>query len=175
MPLFSSSECSEPRNWSSRARLRVLRRRSVAGLDVEPSAVSCGGDVADVLVVELEEPVDNPGIALGLSAVFDKMWFLTTGTVTTNKSRSLAVKSVVGFLDTQKVSSSAEFRSLPQILFPQLSLKILLKASSTWLCPILEASGYFGPFPTRLCGRTAPVSRFGYVREDQNAEYHLWI
>ena len=34
----------------------------VAGLDVESSVESCGNDVADVLVVELEELVERPGI-----------------------------------------------------------------------------------------------------------------
>ena len=34
----------------------------VAGLDVKSSVTSCVNDVGDVLVVELEGPVDNPGL-----------------------------------------------------------------------------------------------------------------
>ena len=37
----------------------------VAELDVESSVKSCGNDVGDVLVVELEEPVDDPGTPIG--------------------------------------------------------------------------------------------------------------
>ena len=52
----------------------------IAGLDVESSVQSCGNDVLVVLVVELEEPVDNPGdndwhvvfrVAFVFSAVLD--------------------------------------------------------------------------------------------------------
>ena len=35
------------------------------GLDVESSVESCGNDFRDVLVVELEELVDNPGTTIG--------------------------------------------------------------------------------------------------------------
>ena len=53
-------------NMSPRVRLRVLRRRVVAGLGVESSVVeSCGTDVEDVLVVELGGPFDNPGKTMG--------------------------------------------------------------------------------------------------------------
>ena len=38
----------------------------VAGLDVESSVESCGNDVGDVLVVELEDPVGNPGTTTGM-------------------------------------------------------------------------------------------------------------
>ena len=37
----------------------------VAGPDVESSVKSCGNDVGDVLAVELEEQVDNPGTTIG--------------------------------------------------------------------------------------------------------------
>ena len=49
---------------------------------------SCGTDVEDVLVDELEISVDKPGITIGtsfsfaasdVSAISGKMWFLTTG------------------------------------------------------------------------------------------------
>ena len=36
----------------------------VAGQNVEYST-SCGNDVEDVLVVEVEDPVDNPGTTVG--------------------------------------------------------------------------------------------------------------
>ena len=45
----------------------VLRLRVVGGLDEELSVVSCGNDVRDVLAVELEEPVKNPGTTSGTS------------------------------------------------------------------------------------------------------------
>ena len=56
------------------------------GRDVELT-VSCGDDVGDVDVDELEEPVAKPGtndrcevfrFALYSSAMFNEMWFLTT-------------------------------------------------------------------------------------------------
>ena len=48
------------------ARLRVLVRRMDAGLGVESSAVkSCGDHVGDVLAIELEGAVDNPGTTIG--------------------------------------------------------------------------------------------------------------
>ena len=65
MSSFSSSDCSELRNGSPNTRLRVLRRRVVAGLGVESSVECCGNDVGDVFVVELEELVDNPGTPIG--------------------------------------------------------------------------------------------------------------
>ena len=77
------------RHWLPSGEL-VLRRRLVAGLDVE-SAVSCVDDVGDVLALELEEPVDNPGtticfivfrVALDVSAIVTKCSFLTTGLLT---------------------------------------------------------------------------------------------
>ena len=37
----------------------------VAGLDVESSVESSVYDVGDLLAVELEEPVDNPGPTIG--------------------------------------------------------------------------------------------------------------
>ena len=56
----------ESRKWSPSAPLRVLRRRKVAGLGVESYRIeSRVNDVGDVLVVELEEPVDNPGTTIG--------------------------------------------------------------------------------------------------------------
>ena len=67
MSLLSFSDCSEPLNWSPNTGLRVLRRRIVAGLDVESSVESCGDDVGDVLTVELEELVDNLGTTIGTS------------------------------------------------------------------------------------------------------------
>ena len=36
-----------------------------AGVDEESSDESCGHDVEDVLALELEEPVDNPGTTIG--------------------------------------------------------------------------------------------------------------
>ena len=60
--IFGFCGCNE----SLRARLRVLRLRVVAGLGVKSSvANSCGTDVEDVLVVELEELVDHPGTTSG--------------------------------------------------------------------------------------------------------------
>ena len=57
-----SSVSSESCKWSPNTRLRALPRRVDAGLGVESSTVkSCGTDVGHVLVVELEEPVVNPG------------------------------------------------------------------------------------------------------------------
>ena len=53
------------RDWLPSGDLLVLRRRLVARLDKESSVVSFGNDVGDVLAVELEEPVDNPGTAIG--------------------------------------------------------------------------------------------------------------
>ena len=47
----------------------------------------------------------------------------------------------------------------PQIMFPRVSLKIvllmakLLKASRTWLCPYLWAYGNCSSFPMHLCGQ----------------------
>ena len=50
------------RNWSPSARLRFLLRRVFAEHGVESSRIeSCGTDVEDVLVDELESPVDKPG------------------------------------------------------------------------------------------------------------------
>ena len=52
------------------------------------TAASCGNDVGDVAVAELEEPVDEPGTTIGTqfavldfdsSAIFHELWFLTTG------------------------------------------------------------------------------------------------
>ena len=43
----------------------VLSLRIVAGLDEVSSDVSCSNDVEDVLALKLEEPVDNPGTAIG--------------------------------------------------------------------------------------------------------------
>ena len=60
MSLLSSSDLSELRNWSPSTGQGVLRRRRVAGHDVKSSVESCVNDVGDVLVVELEKPVDNP-------------------------------------------------------------------------------------------------------------------
>ena len=37
----------------------------VAGLDAESSVESCGNDLGDVLVVELEELVGDPGTTIG--------------------------------------------------------------------------------------------------------------
>ena len=42
-----------------------FRRRVVAGLDEESSFVSCSNDVGDVLAIELDELVDNPGTTIG--------------------------------------------------------------------------------------------------------------
>ena len=76
------------RNWFLNTGVFVLRRRVIAGLDEESSDVSCGNDVRDVLALELEEPVDDPWdndwhivfrVELGVSAIWCKMWFLTTG------------------------------------------------------------------------------------------------
>ena len=66
----------------------VLRRRVIAGLDEESSDVSCGNDAGDVLALELEEPVDNPGTTIGTQfsrvaldsfAICGRLWFLATG------------------------------------------------------------------------------------------------
>ena len=43
----------------------VSSLRSVAGLHEESSDVSCGHDVADVLALELEKPVADPGTTVG--------------------------------------------------------------------------------------------------------------
>ena len=61
MSLLSPCGCSEPRNWSPSTGLLVLRRRMVAELYAESLVESCGNDVGDVLVVELEEVVGDPG------------------------------------------------------------------------------------------------------------------
>ena len=61
----SSNHPGRSRNRFSCTGLLVLRRRMVAGLDVESSVESCGNDVGDVLVVALEEPVVNPGTTIG--------------------------------------------------------------------------------------------------------------
>ena len=53
------------RDWLPSGELLVLRLRIVAELDEESSVVSCGNDVGDVLAVELEESVDNPGRTIG--------------------------------------------------------------------------------------------------------------
>ena len=63
--LLSPVHCSESRNWSPSNGLLVLRRRVVAGLDVESSVESCGNDVGDVFAVELEDLMDNPGTSIG--------------------------------------------------------------------------------------------------------------
>ena len=47
------------------ATILVLTLRVAAGLDDVSSDVSCRNDVEDVLALELEEPVDNPGTAVG--------------------------------------------------------------------------------------------------------------
>ena len=83
----SSNHPGRSRNRFSCTGLLVLRRGVVAGLDVESSVESCGNDVGDVLVVELEEPVDNPGTTIGTqflcvalvhSVIFTEEWLLTT-------------------------------------------------------------------------------------------------
>ena len=43
----------------------ALSLRIGAGPDEESSDVPCGPDVGDVLSLELEEPVDNPGTTIG--------------------------------------------------------------------------------------------------------------
>ena len=43
----------------------VLRRRIASGLDEVSSDVSCVDDAGEKLVVELEEPIDNPGTKIG--------------------------------------------------------------------------------------------------------------
>ena len=50
--------------WFPNTRMLVLKRRVVAGRDEESSDVSCGDDVGDVLALELEEPVANPGTTI---------------------------------------------------------------------------------------------------------------
>ena len=67
MSLFPSSACSEPCTWLYNPRLSVRRRRRrmAAGLGVESSVDPCGNDVGDVLEVQLEEPVGNPGTTIG--------------------------------------------------------------------------------------------------------------
>ena len=52
----------ESRNWSPSTGLLGLRRRIVAGLDVESSVESCSNDV---LAVELEEPIERSGTTIG--------------------------------------------------------------------------------------------------------------
>ena len=48
--------------WSSSAQRRLLLLRVFAGAGAESSRIeSCDTDVEDVLVVELEDPVDKPG------------------------------------------------------------------------------------------------------------------
>ena len=59
--LFVSLVSVRFRNRFPDARMFVLSLRVVAGLDEESSDVSCGNYVGDVLALELEEPVDNPG------------------------------------------------------------------------------------------------------------------
>ena len=58
----------------------VLRRRVVAGLHEESSDVPYGNDVEDVLALELEEAVANPGTTIG--RMFSV--FLTTGAIRTS-------------------------------------------------------------------------------------------
>ena len=53
------------RNWFPNTGMILLRRRVVAGLDQGSSDVSCGNDVGDVLALELEQPVDDPGTTIG--------------------------------------------------------------------------------------------------------------
>ena len=77
------------RVWLPSGDVLVLRPRVVAGLDEESSVETCGKDVGDVLAVELEEPVDNPGTkidrhvvfraALYSSAISNEIRFLATG------------------------------------------------------------------------------------------------
>ena len=43
----------------------VLSLRIVAGLDEESPDVPCGNEVEDVLALELQELVDNPGTTIG--------------------------------------------------------------------------------------------------------------
>ena len=76
-------------NWSSSAQRRLLLLRVFAGAGVESSRIeSCDTDFQDVVVAELEDPVDKPGTTIGtefsvLRCIFlpfsNKMWFLTTG------------------------------------------------------------------------------------------------
>ena len=137
------------RHWSLSARRRLLLLRVLAGRGAESSRIeSCGPDVEDVLVDELEDLVNEPGTTIGheilrvawyFPAVFDEMWFLTTGplhrktrglrrvfqatellelkslTCTVASSfvctSPLAVMTVVRFLKIRRVSSSAKFRS----------------------------------------------------------------
>ena len=77
--LFSVSV--ESCSWSSRARLRVLRLRVVAGPGVESaSSESCDTDVEDVLVDELGGPAGNPGTMIGklfFRVALDFLSFLT--------------------------------------------------------------------------------------------------
>ena len=58
-----------------------------AGLDKVSSDVSCGNDVEDVLALDLEEPVDNPGTTIGTTffrsaqnyfPMLGQLWYLTT-------------------------------------------------------------------------------------------------
>ena len=58
----------------------VLRRRVVAGLHEESSDVPYGNDVEDVLALELEEAVANPGTTIGRMFYV----FLTTGAIRTS-------------------------------------------------------------------------------------------
>ena len=78
----------ESRNWFHSGGRLVLRRRIVAGRDVESSVEFCGNEFGDVLAVELEEPVDDPGTTIGTKASVlhwmflsfkNEVWFLTTG------------------------------------------------------------------------------------------------
>ena len=63
MSSFLSSVRSESCNWSPQCSTACAR---MLDLGVEPSAVkSCGDDVGDVLAIELEGAVDNPGTTIG--------------------------------------------------------------------------------------------------------------
>ena len=106
----SSNQSGRSRNRFPDAMMLVSSIRVVAGLDKKSSDVSCGNDVEDVLALELEEPVDNPGTTI--CAIFGYLWILTTGRVLRRVCLTTGlVPTVVGILDTRLVSSSAEFRS----------------------------------------------------------------
>ena len=60
------------RDWYPDAGMLVSSLRDVAGLD-EVSDVSYGNDVEDVLALELEEPVDEPGTTIGTSSVLHRI------------------------------------------------------------------------------------------------------
>ena len=51
----------------------------VAGLDEKSSDVSCSNDVGDVLAVELEESVENPGTTIGTTFSVLHWMFLPLG------------------------------------------------------------------------------------------------